>query len=457
MSDSSMATMLEHDAKPPKSKSAAYYAIHPTWQDVEPIPQADQTGALAAIAYSPRYAEAMSYLRAVMAANEVSDRALLLSEDLIGMNPAHYTVWIYRMRVLQALWEGQMTDDNSSHVLGEKGSDVDPQLWSHIQTELAWLDDVSFKNLKNYQIWHHRQSLANLLPTNPLSLNANSTESQDYASSPATTFTGSTRDEIAKFIASEQRFLAQILSLDTKNYHVWSYRQWLCTRFPSILLPVAPHQPPYTSKDIPITANTNQYRNHSEVQAMDVMIQDDVRNNSAWSHRYYILFGHHESNYAQHQKPPLILKQVNEQRLLHKANLVDMNMVDVEIVYTKEQILKAPQNGSAWNYLRGVLRHGAKDLSSVKEFCEGFLGPDGDLWTDQWIDVELEDAETREKRNEKQELGVRSSHAVEWLAEIYSQTGTEEGKRRSKECLKALSEKWDPIRRAYWNHLQTQN
>jgi protein farnesyltransferase/geranylgeranyltransferase type-1 subunit alpha len=66
------------------------------WADVEPIPLDDGSEdamPLAAIAYTPSYIEATSYLRAVMAANEMSERALKLTQDVIGMNPAHYTVW----------------------------------------------------------------------------------------------------------------------------------------------------------------------------------------------------------------------------------------------------------------------------------------------------------------------------------------------------------------------------
>lgn len=72
----------------------AKYADAPEWQDIVPIPQ-DEGGPnpLAVIAYTEEYSEAMSYLRAVMAKNEMSDRVLELTEDIIGMNPAHYTVW----------------------------------------------------------------------------------------------------------------------------------------------------------------------------------------------------------------------------------------------------------------------------------------------------------------------------------------------------------------------------
>ena len=72
----------------------AKYADSPDWRDVDPLPQ-DEGGPnpLAAIAYTEEYSEAMSYLRAVMARNEISDRVLNLTEDIISMNPAHYTVW----------------------------------------------------------------------------------------------------------------------------------------------------------------------------------------------------------------------------------------------------------------------------------------------------------------------------------------------------------------------------
>lgn len=70
------------------------YSDSGAWEDVIPIPQDDGcANPLAAIAYSEKYSEAMSYLRAVMAANEKSNRVLELTEEIIGMNPAHYTVW----------------------------------------------------------------------------------------------------------------------------------------------------------------------------------------------------------------------------------------------------------------------------------------------------------------------------------------------------------------------------
>ena len=70
------------------------YETSEKWADVVPIPQNEGgPNPLAAIAYSEEYSTAMSYLRAVMAANEHSPRVLEVTEHVISMNPAHYTVW----------------------------------------------------------------------------------------------------------------------------------------------------------------------------------------------------------------------------------------------------------------------------------------------------------------------------------------------------------------------------
>jgi protein farnesyltransferase/geranylgeranyltransferase type-1 subunit alpha len=127
---------------------------------------------------------AMSYLRAVMAAEEYSPRCLRLTEHVISLNPAHYTVWLYRFSIVEAL-KLPMAD------------------------ELAWLNAVSLEHLKNYQIWHHRQLLM-----------------EHYYPTVA----AGSADDVAQLARTETAFLGQMLAQDTKNYHVWSYRQYLVRR-----------------------------------------------------------------------------------------------------------------------------------------------------------------------------------------------------------------------------------
>lgn len=187
------------------------------WADVVPIPQNDGgPNPLAAIAYTEEYSEAMEYLRAVMANNEKSERVLELTEHIISINPAHYTVWLYRANTLFELQK-----QNQSN------------LQEDILEELRWLDGISLRHLKNYQIWHHRQTLITHLSSLP---------------------------------STEIPFLARMFAKDAKNYHVWSYRQWLVRHFS------------LWDTELPYIEN---------------LLTADVRNNSAWNHRWFVLFGQH--------------------------------------------------------------------------------------------------------------------------------------------------------------------
>ncbi|RMD40456.1 hypothetical protein DV735_g4662, partial [Chaetothyriales sp. CBS 134920] len=400
-----------HLRAPPRSK-ATFYGTSPDWSDVTPIPlldhgPPDQTTdpgkALATIAYSPRYLEAMSYVRALLATGERSERALALSEDVIDMSPSHYTIWAWRMECLRHLWGVGVGVDNNNQegsVVELEGDDGDPptstnpatgdelpqrsknskqesgilttpeeRIKQGVERELDWLEGTSEQNLKNYQIWHHRQSL---LTTYPRSL------------------------VTADFLYEREiPFITHILSFDAKNYHVWTYRQWLCRYFPEYLLPPSS----------PTRGGGGERRTHgstSEIDRVEALIDEDVRNNSAWAHRYFVVFGFEE------------LAVMEGGRGILKA---DEAVVQREIAYAKAKISLAPQNPSSWNYLKGVLRRAGRPLSEEQ------------AWSDS----------------------VRSSHAVDWLAEIYAQTGDRE---LAHGALDSLANKWDPIRRNYWQYRQ---
>lgn len=287
----------------------------------------------------------MGYLRAVMAVKEHTARCLRLTEHIIGMNPSHYTVWLYRYDIVQAL--------NIP-----------------IREELEWLNEVSLNNLKNYQIWHHRQLL--------LDLHYPTLQSDE-----------STLKELAH---KEHSFLEDILEKDTKNYHVWSYRQYLVRKLKL-----------WDSVD--------------EMSSIEQMIDDDVRNNSAWSHRFFLVF----SNPA-YSTPDSHATEYDAK--------VPADIIDREVVYAQEKIRLAPQNQSPWNYLRGVLVKGGRELQTVREFAEGFV-------------KDLGEGEEKEE--------VRSSHALDLLADIYKEAGEKE---KAVLCLRRLSEKWDRIREGYWSYRQ---
>lgn len=216
--------------------------------------------------------------------------------------------------------------------------------------ELSWLTATSMKNLKNYQIWQHRQVVMSKLSTLP---------------------------------DGETKFLADVLAKDTKNYHVWSYRQWLVKHFG------------LWAEDGAAGAAELAYTKH--------MLSLDVRNNSAWNHRYFVLF------------------QKSGRDTLPEA------VIEREVRLAKEAVEKAPQNQSSWNYLKGVLRWAKRPESDIKNFALLFADVDVDK--------------------------VDSSHALDTLAEIWAK---EKDTDHAGKALDLLGDKYDPIRKNYWQWRKSQ-
>ncbi|CDW55281.1 PPTA domain containing protein [Trichuris trichiura] len=103
---------------------------------------------------------------------EISERALLLTEDAVYLNPANYSVWYYRRFLLKEL-----------------GKDF--------RDELKFCSLMIKETPKNYQLWHHRKVLV----------------------------------ETLKDPTGELDFICSVLREDSKNYHAWQYRTWLVTQF----------------------------------------------------------------------------------------------------------------------------------------------------------------------------------------------------------------------------------
>ena len=182
----------------------------------------------------------------------------------------------------------------------------------------------------------------------------------------------------------ELPFLSQMFARDAKNYHVWSYRQWLVRHF-SLW--------------------------DAELPYVESLLRADVRNNSAWNHRWFVVFA----------------RNVDPTRGTRKdvdAATVEPAILDRELEYAEAAIRLAPQNQSPWNYLRGVLKKKGNGLAEVKGFAEEFA------------DVDREDE-------------VRSSHALDFLADLYAE---EKARERAGMALELLVRRFDPIRKNYWNY-----
>eukprot|EP01099_Mayorella_cantabrigiensis_P001060 TRINITY_DN1439_c0_g3_i1.p1 TRINITY_DN1439_c0_g3~~TRINITY_DN1439_c0_g3_i1.p1 ORF type:complete len:337 (+),score=89.54 TRINITY_DN1439_c0_g3_i1:30-1013(+) len=154
------------------SDSESINFTDPLWADVVPRPQDEGPSPVCPIAYSPDYVALMNYFRAFLHSDEKSERALKLLNQVLRVQPANYTAWFYRRRVLDAL-----------------GNDY--------KAEFPFVEEICSDNPKNYQIWYHRQIVV----------------------------------EKTNDTSKEKEFIASVIDQDSKNYHAWSYRQWLVKRF----------------------------------------------------------------------------------------------------------------------------------------------------------------------------------------------------------------------------------
>lgn len=323
----------------------------------------------------------MSYLRAVMSTSEHSPRILHLTSHIISLNPAHYTVWLYRTQTLFALD-------------------------SDLQRELEWLNEIALANQKNYQIWHHRQLIIDhLYPKEK----QNTSEQDDEWNTKT--------DALVK---KEFAFMNEMLEEDSKNYHVWSHRQWFI-------------------RHLDLFSFSHSTHINSELDYTHNLITSDLRNNSAYSHRFFLVFNNPE--YCTPDSKPT---ETDERLRTEKGK----EIVDREIEWVKGWILEAPENASSWGYLRGILRKAGTPLSNMACFVSNFV----DLGDD-------EDDKSKESQGVKEgKENIKSSHALEFMADIWSGDvgegvvggGEKRDLRRAERALGLLRGKYDPIRRNYW-------
>lgn len=285
-----------------------------SYDDVVPVSLNETQPQVCQILYDDEYKQTMGILLSLMKMGEYSERALHITEKGIELLASHYTIWVYRYRILRALKKNWLE-------------------------ELDWCEQIALEHEKNYQIWNYRQLII-----------------------------GEIVDSGETFQAHrEYPIINAMLESDTKNHHVWSYRKWLVEKF-------------------------DLFNDPKETQFVDNCLLLDLRNNSAWTHRFFLKFG----------------AEVSE------------DVITSELEYTKLLIKQSPQNPSSWNYLIGIYDKFGSLYTELKPFCLEFVSPN-----------------------------VTSSFALELLARLYVE---EEKYQDSIEVYNSLAEKYDPIRKNYWKY-----
>jgi len=144
------------------------------WDDIDPVKQDDGPLPMVVIPYDRNVEAAMDLFRAMFRLNERSERALLLTNEVIGYNAANYTAWYFRRACLT-------------------------HLKKNLLEELDYVRDWTKRSPKNYQVWYHRRWVVESL-----------------------------NDD-----CDEKSLMDEELDEDSKNYNAWGHRQWLVRYFDS--------------------------------------------------------------------------------------------------------------------------------------------------------------------------------------------------------------------------------
>lgn len=313
------------------------YSEKPEWADVTPVPQDDGPDPLVVIRYPPGFAEVHSYFRAIQQKDEFSERALHLTNDVIEHNAANYTAWYYRRRCLK-------------------------ELNSDMQKELDFIDMWAKDSPKNYQVWYHRRWLISEIERQ---LQEKVAQGDETAAA-----------RIKEIGDDELAYHMDVMQAndDFKNYNGWSHRGFIVHKFGLW---------------------------GGEMDFVNDLLRLDIRNNSAWNHRYTVL---------KNTKWPL----TDETR-------------QAEVDFTLGALRRCVGNESAWNYLAAFLGEGEGKvpwhvLPAVEAFCQ----------------------EATAMAPEKEQL---NRFAVEGLARVHEGRGDIDEAERHYNTLRDI----DSIRANYWD------
>lgn len=140
-----------------------------------------------------------------------------------------------------------------------------------LDDEMSFINEMASRSPKNYQLWNHRRRFA---------FKRGVSHAQE-----------------------ELIYAAHCLAEDAKNYHAWAHRQAIVKHFGLW---------------------------QQELEVVNSILHEDVRNNSAWNQRFFILS---ESPHG----------------------FCEPDRVTDELKFVEQKITECPHNESSWNYSRGLL------------------------------------------------------------------------------------------------------
>jgi len=181
-----------------------------------------------------------------------------LTKAVISQNPGNYTAWYIRYKCFEKL----------------------PLLQDKLGDELEYLNGLITDVHKIYQYWHYRKLIVS---------------------------------KYGKLPDNEYDTLDDVYDIDPMNYHMWTYRVWLTTKY-------------------------NAWE--TELEDTTIKIELNSTNNSLWSYKHYLVFSRRDY----------------------------LDVAREEIEFAKRYIMEDKNNESAWFYYKGILFYSPdKALENKKE------------------------------------------------------------------------------------------
>ncbi|KAH6908360.1 farnesyltransferase [Coprinopsis sp. MPI-PUGE-AT-0042] len=199
-----------------------------------------------------------------------------------------------------------------------------------------------------------------------------------------------------------------------KSYQVWHHRRLLVTLM----------RKPRPELAFITRSLAEDSKNYHTLDFVEEMLGQDVRNNSAWHHRFFVVWASGVREEGESES--------DRERILRR-----------ELIFVKQSISLAPNNPSAWNYLRGVLEHQKLPYSTVTEFVKPYALP---------FDGNVKDIIDLDNPRPSSTAQLPCASAIEFMADIYERENTE-GQGRDEGILKAaglwksLADEHDTIRK----------
>uniref|UniRef100_F1L0I0 Protein farnesyltransferase/geranylgeranyltransferase type-1 subunit alpha n=1 Tax=Ascaris suum TaxID=6253 RepID=F1L0I0_ASCSU len=299
----------------------------PAWDDVEPLPLNDDEQAAVKVTGSDAFNDAFMYLRAVVKANEMSERAFVLTNRCIELNPANYTVWHFRRLLLKALNKD-------------------------LNEEFAFIEETIEDNPKNYQVWHHRQILV------------------EWTNDPS----------------RELAFTARMIADDWKNYHAWQLRIWVVDHFKMYGQPELDYATELLLEDVRnnsawsyryfiiqgLDALKDEETLNREIAMTEACIKKAPSNESAWNYLAGILFDKGISTRAdvmqfcedlvKHKRVPSCLMFMVDSIIEQVEKRVDVKANEARATSLLTELKQIdPMRSGYYDYQQEVLRKLIKD------------------------------------------------------------------------------------------------